>query len=165
MEADGVPLRRLPVPDRSILCKNHAVLQQFPQPNKKYWQDREIQQIQTSETGLCDGSDKCGGKEPEWTDLAILSLALSRLSSARSFTHGDGISFISHSVAASFLADTGACAGFVLAPWPGYLGDSTALRIAEDDAGDREEFISLHVGTGVLDPPLLPPTSIALLNL
>jgi hypothetical protein len=74
METDGVPLRRLPVPDRSILCKKTTTFHNHFLNQVKNKRDREIQQIRTSKTGLCDGSDKCGGKEPECTDLAILSL-------------------------------------------------------------------------------------------
>lgn len=99
-------------------------------------------------------------------DLGTLSLALSSFFtlvlwwwSRTSLTLGEGISFISHSVAASFLADTGAC--LVLAPPPtcdgGYLGDSRT------DAGDLE-LSRFHVGTGVVDPPRFP-TRMALLNL
>lgn len=119
----------------------------------------------TSDTGLCDGSDKCGGSEPELAlggtfARPLNSFFITLLSSTLSRTLGDGISFISHSVAASFLADT---AGPAEALGGGYFGDAA---IRTDDAGDLDPT-SLHDGAGVLDrdPPLGFPIRIALLNL
>lgn len=107
----------------------------------------------TSDTGLCDGSDKWGGKEPERMDLGTLSLVLS---SFLDLTLGEGISFISQSVAASFLAETGAWRDLLAVCDGGYLGEANAR------SGDLE-LMSFHVGTGVLDPPLFP-TRIVLLK-
>ena len=153
---------------------NQSQKKKFHKRSKRIYRRRRSR---TSETGLWDGSDKCGGREPECMDRAILSLPLIasffliRRSSELSLTLGlsDGISFISQSVAASFLADTGGGGGccdwfwcWCLVLRPLGLGESKAPRNAE--AGDRDELMSLHVGTGVVDPPLLP-TCIALLNM
>lgn len=109
----------------------------------------------TSETGLCDGSDKWGGKEPERMDLGTLSLVLSSFLDL-TLGLGEGISFISQSVAASFLAETGAWRDLLAVCDGGYLGEANAR------SGDLE-LMSFHVGTGVLDPPLFP-TRIVLLK-
>lgn len=129
--------------------------------------DRSTKNKTTSETGLCDGSDKWGGREPDWTDLAILSLPLTSLfnflSSKPSFSLGEGISFSSHRVAASFLAETGACFTLPTHCDCEFLGVS-GTRFAKE--GDLEPIMARHVEAGVpdLEPPLFP-TKMALLNL
>lgn len=149
------------------LESQHIPFTNYPQPIIK-----KKTKTFTSETGLCDGSERWGGREPEWTDDlgggsgAILSFLLFLIIGASSATLGEGISFISQSVAANFLAETGAAGATLPVLLPQCDGEAACKppEARETEAGDGDRPISLHVGTGVVDPPLLP-TTIALLNL